>query len=197
MRQRGDRRVHLRDAAFDASGQHAAEIIVVFEDRCEHRKRRLDIGFRRGEMRNDQLEQRLHRLAWRFEIGCRPAFFGRRIERREVELLVGRIERREQIEDFFLYLVSALVGPVRLVHDDDRFQSERQCLHGHKLGLRHRAFGGVDQHKRTVNHRQDAFDLAAEIRVAGGVDDIDSDIVPFDRRAFGEDGDPAFALLVV
>ena len=147
-------------------------------------------------MRHDQLEQRLHCFARRFEIGCRPAFLGRRIERREVELLVSRIERREQIEDFFLYFISALVGPICLVHDDDRFQSERQRLHGHELGLRHRAFGGVDQHKRAVNHRQDAFDLAAEIRMAGRVDDINPDTAPFNRRAFGEDRDPAFALLV-
>ena len=33
--------------------------------------------------------------------------------------------------------------------------------------------------------------------MAGGVDDIDTDTVPFDRCAFGKDCDTAFALLIV
>ena len=34
-------------------------------------------------------------------------------------------------------------------------------------GLRERAFGGIDQHKRAVGHLQDALDLAAEVGVPG------------------------------
>ena len=58
-------------------------------------------------------------------------------------------------------------------------------------------FRGVDQQHDAVDHRQDALDLAAEVGVAGGVDNIDAGAVPFDRGALGQDGDAALALQVV
>ena len=58
-------------------------------------------------------------------------------------------------------------------------------------------FGRVDQQHHAVDHRQDALHLAAEIGMAGRVDDVDARAVPFDRGAFGQDGDAALALLVV
>jgi hypothetical protein len=48
-----------------------------------------------------------------------------------------------------------------------------------------------------VDHRQDALDLAAEIGVAGRVDDVDPHALPDDRGAFGQDGDAALALEIV
>jgi hypothetical protein len=57
-------------------------------------------------------------------------------------------------------------------------QAERQRLAGDELGLRHRAFGAVDQQDHAVDHREDALDLAAEVGVAGGVDDVDARALP-------------------
>ena len=59
------------------------------------------------------------------------------------------------------------------------------------------ALGGVDQHNRAVHHVQDAFDLAAEIGVSGGVDDVDPHVLPQHRGAFGQDGDPALLLQLI
>ena len=73
----------------------------------------------------------------------------------------------------------------------------RQRLHGDELGLRHRPFGGVDQHEDAVDHAEDALDLAAEIGMAGRIDDVDARILPGDRGAFGQDGDAALALQLV
>jgi hypothetical protein len=56
-------------------------------------------------------------------------------------------------------------------------KTDLQSLADHELGLRHRALGGVDQHDGAVHHRQDTLDLAAEVGVARGVDDVDA--VPF------------------
>ena len=42
-------------------------------------------------------------------------------------------------------------------------------------------FGGIDQQHHAIDHRQDALHLAAEIGMAGRVDDIDARAVPFDR----------------
>ena len=54
-----------------------------------------------------------------------------------------------------------------------------------------------------VDHRQDALDFAAEIGVAGRVDDIDADALglagrgPVDRGRLGEDGDATFFFEIV
>ena len=70
-------------------------------------------------------------------------------------------------------------------------------LGDHELGLRHRPLGGIDQHEGAVDHVEDALDLAAEIGVAGRVDDIDAGVLPEDRGGLGQDGDAALALEVV
>ena len=71
------------------------------------------------------------------------------------------------------------------------------ALRQHELGLRHRAFGGIDEDHHAIDHREDALHLAAEIGVAGGVDDVDARVLPDQRGHLGEDGDAALALEVV
>src|SRR6202040_1645540 len=93
--------------------------------------------------------------------------------------------------------LSAGVRPIDLVDHDDRPQTLVQRLSDDKFGLRHWAVGGVDQYQNPVAHAEDAFDLAAEIGVAGRVDDVDPDIPPDDRRAFGKDRDAALAFELV
>ena len=115
----------------------------------------------------------------------------------KVELLVGRVERGEQVEAFVDDLGHPRVGLVDLVDADDRLQADLQRLADHELGLRHRPLRGVDQHDRAVDHREDALDLAAEIGVAGSVDDVDSMILPDHGGRLGEDRDAALALEIV
>ena len=145
-----------------------------------------------------QLEQRLHALVLRtFELLRHPALLGRAVEDREVELLVGGVERGEQVEHLVHHLDRARIGAVDLVDHDDRLEADLERLRHHELGLRQRTLGGVDQHQRAVHHVEDALDLAAEIGVARRVDDIDAGVVPENRRRLGEDRDAALALEVV
>ena len=122
---------------------------------------------------------------------------GGAVDDREVELLVGRVERGEQVEHFVDDLGHARVGLVDLVDADDRLEADLQRLADHEFGLRHRAFGCVHQHDRAVDHRQDALDLAAEIGVAGRIDDVDADVLPGDGGRLGHDRDAALLLEIV
>jgi Zn-dependent alcohol dehydrogenase len=63
--------------------------------------------------------------------------------------------------------------------------------------LRQRTLGRVDQDQCAVDHVKDALDLAAEIGVARGVDDVDANVFPNQRRRLGEDGDAALPFEVV
>src|SRR5581483_11717974 len=47
-----------------------------------------------------------------------------------------------------------------------------------------------------VDHGEAALDLAAEVGVAGGVDDVDLHVVPLHGRVLGQDGDALLALEV-
>ena len=67
----------------------------------------------------------------------------------------------------------------------------------HEAGLRHGAFEGIDQQQHAVDHLQHALDLAGEIGVAGGIDDVDLDALIVNGGVLGQDGDAALALQIV
>ena len=81
-------------------------------------------------------------------------------------------------------LLIATIGP----------EPERQRLPGHEARLRHRALGGIHQDQHAIHHAQDPLDLAAEVRVARRVDDVDLHTLPAHGRVLGQDGDPPLAL---
>ena len=112
-------------------------------------------------------------------------------------MLVGRAELVHQIESFVHDPVRARAGAVDFVDHDDGFQSQRERLARHKPRLRHRAFDRIDQQQHAVNHRQHALDLAAEVGVTGGVDDVDADAFVIHRGVLGQNGNAALTLEVV
>ena len=149
-------------------------------------------------MLEDEIEQRLHAVVVRsIQTRGHPALFGRTVQNRKVELLVGCIERSEQVEHFIDHLNGARVGAVDLVDDDDGLEAHLERLRHHELGLRQRTLGGVDQHQRAVHHVENAFNLAAEIGVTRRIDDVDASAVPDHRRSLGKNGDAALPLEII
>ena len=75
------------------------------------------------------------------------------------------------------------------------FRPLGERLAQHEPRLRQRALGGVDEQEAAVGHRQHALDLAAEVGVAGRVDQVDLGIVGQpERDVLGQDRDAAFPL---
>ena len=194
-----DRLAGADRAALDAAGEEAAEEGVGGQRRRQHGEGLVAAGDLRGrrDVVEDELVERVEVLARAVELGVGPAGAAGGVEDREVELVLVGVERHEEVEDLVQRPVGLGVGLVDLVEDDDRAQAEPQRLGGDELGLRHRAFGGVDEEEDAVDHAEDALDLAAEVGVAGGVDDVDAVALPLDRGRLGEDGDAALALEVV
>jgi hypothetical protein len=54
----------------------------------------------------------------------------------------------------------------------------------------------VDEQKDTVDHRETALDLSAEVGMTGRVDDVDLGLAVSDGRVLGEDRDALLALEV-
>ena len=88
------------------------------------------------------------------------------------------------------------VGAVDLVDHHDRRQAGLERLAQHEAGLRQRALAGVHQQQDAVDHLQRPLHLAAEVGVAGGVDDVDPRPQEVDGRVLGHDGDALLALEV-
>jgi hypothetical protein len=151
-----------------------------------------------GDEFDDGVEQGLDGVARILgEVADGPAVASGGVEDGEVELVVGGAEFDEEVEDFVEDFVVALGGLVDLVEDDDGLEAELEGLVEDEAGLGHGAFGGVDEQQDAVGHVEDAFDLPAEVGVAGGVDDVDFDALVADGDVLGEDGDAAFAFEVV
>ncbi len=191
-----DHLVRTQRARRDAAGQDAAKIGVGLERRRQHAERPCFDGWRR-HVRKDEIEQGGDVIPGAGGVDRHPAIAARAVQYRKVELLVGRVEAGEEIEDLVQDIEMALVGAVNLVDRDDRPEAAPQRLRHHELGLRQGAFGGIDEYDDAIDHVQDALDLAAEVGVTRGVDDVDPGALPDKRGAFGENGDPALALKVV
>lgn len=117
-------------------------------------------------------------------------------------------ESQQQIGGFGDDLLDAGVGTVHLVDAQDHRQLGLKGLAQHEAGLRQRAFGGVHEQDDAVDHRDAALDLAAEVGVAGGVDDVERDALGvtvlggqragvLHGRVLGEDGDALLAFQIV
>ena len=135
-------------------------------------------------------------LSW-LKIVFRVTEQRRGVHHREVELVLGRAELVEKIEGLVHHPFRPRAGAVDLVHHHDRLQAEREGLARDEARLRHRALDRVDQQQHPVDHRQHALDLAAEVGMARGVDDVDVRAAVADGAVLGEDRDAALALKVV
>lgn len=98
-------------------------------------------------------------------------------------------------------LFDAGVGTVGLVDHEDDGQRRGERLAQHEAGLRQRALGRVDEQDDTVDHGQAALDLATEVGVTGGVDDVDDRdtavaVMLVNGGVLREDGDALLAFEV-
>jgi hypothetical protein len=86
------------------------------------------------------------------------------------------------------------VVAVDLVDHHDRLGAGLEGLAQDEAGLGLRTLGGVDDQQHAVDHVHDPFDLAAEVGVARGVDDVDVVVLVFEGGVLGADGDALLAL---
>ena len=192
----GDRVADLDPPVEDAADRDASEVVARVEVGDEHLQRRIGIAPRRRHAVDDGVEERPQVLARLGDAHARGPGPGARVEHREVDLLLVRVEVDEEVVDLVEDFLRPRVRPVDLVDDDERRQPALERLAQHEARLRQRAFGRVDQQQHAIDHRQRALDLAAEVGVARRVDDVDQDVVVVDGGVLGEDRDAAFALEV-
>jgi hypothetical protein len=185
----------------DAAQGEAADVRRGVEVRDERLEGMVGLVGRRRDLLEEDVHQRGQIVGEVVGVGARSAVAGDAVQDREVDLVLARIEVEEQLVDLVDDLLHPGVGPVDLVHDEDDRQVRLQRLAEDEAGLGQGALGGVDEQDDAVDHEQPALDLAAEVGVAGGVDDVDLHLAavrrrPADRGVLREDRDALLALEV-
>ena len=192
----GDPLAHPDGPVADPADRHPADVLVRRQvgDQELQRVSRLEDGRRRDL--DEQVEERAEVRARDGEVAGRRAQLGVRVDDRELDLVLVGAEVHEQLVDLVEDLGGAGVRAVDLVERHDDGQPAGHRLLEHVAGLRQRALRGVDQQQDAVDHQQASLDLAAEVGVAGRVDDVQPDAADVDRRLLGEDRDALLALEV-
>ena len=187
----------LRDVAGkDAPDCQAAYVFVVVDIGHQQLQGIIAQRFRRGNRLDDLIEQRPQVGRRISQILFGDAVARHRKQNRKVDLLVSGIQIDEQFVDLVDDFFGPRVLPIDLVDDGDGGQACLQSFSQDETRLRQAAFGGIDQEHHSVDHFQHAFDLAAEISVAGRIDNIDLVLAETDRGVLGHDSNAAFPLEV-
>ena len=189
--------VRLDRARVNAAGNNAAQEVVGFKDRADHAERAVCNGWFRNVF-EDQLEQRPEFFVLgTVRFGVHPAIAARAVKNREIKLFVACVHIGEQVKDLVDHFIGARIVAVNLVDSDNRLETNLEGLADHKLCLWHRAFGGINQKHCAIDHGKDTFHFAAEIGVAGRVNDIDTSTFPLNGGCLGEDRDTTLFFQIV
>ncbi len=174
-----DRGVGADLAALDAADADDAHEGVVVEAGDLQLEGALGVHLGGRHMLHDGLKQRGHVAPAHLGIQACVTVQGGGIDHREVELRLGRTQAVEQVEHLVDDPVRAGAGAIHLVHHHDRLEAVAEGLLGHEAGLRHGAIHRIDDQQHGVHHRQHALDLAAEVGMPWGIDDIDAEVLAF------------------
>ena len=128
----------------------------------------------------------------------RPTGARVRVDDRELDLLLGRRRGRGTARTPRRRLRAMRAsGRSTLLTTRITGRCASSALRKHEPRLRQRAFARVDEQQHAVDHREPALDLAAEVGVAGRVDDVERHVAVPHRGVLGEDRDALLALEVV
>ena len=193
---KNDGLARLQGAAIEASDGDTSQIAAVVERRKHHL--RVAFGYARsGDVLDNQIHEVGDVVGGGVPVGAHPALFGRTVGGGEIQLVVVGSQIEHEVEYSLLCQLGVAVGFINLVDDHDGFQTQLDGLLQHEACLRHGTFEGIHHQQHAVGHVEHTLHLAAEVAVAGGVDDVNLVALVADRDVFGQDGDAALALEVV
>ncbi len=180
-------REHSVDQPPDANLPH---IGIIIEIRNKELGNLCIIGSRTGYGGTDGIKQgfQIFRLILRLQMGNAPLCVG--IEDGKLDLPFVRIEIDKKVVNLINDLFYPGVTAVNLVDDDHNGQFFGEGFFNDEPCLRQRSLTGIDEQNGPIDHIQAAFNLTAEIRMTGRINDIDLDaVVPY-GRILRHDGNP-------
>ena len=137
---------------------------------------------RRQDVLDEQVEQQAQVGALGVLLGRRPAGLGVRVDDRELDLRLVGVEVEEQLVDLVHDVADARASGRSTLFTTSTTGSRAERLAQHEARLRQQSLGGVDEQHHPVDHRQPPLDLAAEVGVAGDVDQVELHLAVAGRR---------------
>src|SRR6266511_3418882 len=134
----------------DAPERNSSQVIAVIQIRDEHLKERLARNFWRRDMLHNRLEKRRHVFVVFVQFAYGKTVLRAGVNDWEIELLVGRFQFDEEIENLVQDFVRARVFSVDLIDDNNRLQFVLHRLAQNKTGLRLRSVVGIDNEQHAV-----------------------------------------------
>ena len=189
--------IYSDGAVINLSHADASHIFIVVDGADQNLSPGLRVSLGSRNIVEDGLKQGNHVLSRPVHVkgcGSRP---GGGEHEGTVKLLLAGIQLDEEFENLVDHLGGACLRAVDLVDAHDNGKLQLQSLSQHELGLRHGTLESVHNQNHAVHHLEDPLHLAAEVRMARGVDDVDLGAFVGDGSVFGEDGDTPFSLDVV
>src|SRR6266849_4640575 len=154
-------------AANDATESNPPDIITVIKIRNEHLKKGIGRNLRWRHVLNNGLEKRSHVFVLIVQFAHGKTIPGAGVNDRKVELLIARFQFDEEIEDQVERFARFRVLSVDLVNDDNGFEAILQRLAQNEPSLRLRTVVRVHHQQYAIDHLHNAFDLTAEVGMAG------------------------------
>ena len=185
-----------RPAVHTANPQ-TPEIVTVVNRGHQHLKRGSCVPRWWWNMGNDCIQQRCEVGTLLVQFVLCNTLLGNAVDGREVNLLVGCPERKEELKHLVEDFMRPCVLPVNLVDDDNRFEVKIQRFLENEFGSGERTFRRIDQQKNPFDHGERAFHFPAEVGMPGSVNDVDFYAVIVYGSVFGQNGDAAFPFQVV
>ena len=184
-------------AAGDAPDHQAADEVVPAERAGLELERALAVDARRRRVLEDGVEQRPQVAARRRPGRGRGALDGRAVDR-PGSRAGGRRRRARRSRSNTSSTTAAARCSARSTLFTTRIGRSpwASALPQHEAGLRHRAVDRVHHQQHAVHQAEHALHLAAEVGVAGRVDELDPHALELDRGDLREDRDAPLALEV-
>ena len=170
-------------AALDSADADSADELVVVDRRNEQLQRTFAVALGGVNIVDNRLEKRRQVRALFIGAVGRDAAPRRAEQRRRLELLFRCVEVQQQLQYLVDDLVDACVRAVDLVDNDDDLMTQLQCLLQHEARLGHGTLRRVDQQQNAVDHLQNTLDLAGEVGVTRGINNVDLIIFRQNRDA--------------
>src|SRR5687768_8029841 len=84
------------------------------------------------------------------EAVVKPAVLARAIKGREIQLLFGSIEVKEQFKNRIMYFIRTAVRLVYFINNNNWFQVQLQRFLQYKAGLRHGTFKSIHEQDHAI-----------------------------------------------
>ncbi len=130
------------------------------------------------------------------DLVLRESLLRTRVDVREIQLLIRRLEFQEQLKYHVQHLVRAGVFAVDLVDHHDGLQAVLERLAEDEFRLRLGSVVTVDHQQHAIDHLHDPLHLAAEVRVSRRVHDVHVVVLPTISRVLRPDRNALLLLQV-